>query len=92
MPWSPTQYFPHPLAITHPDGERPSTANFTSYIIVNVIIWEGLGDLLNKFRKICLALDPLSTTTVTSLIHRLEIPFTYLWYDLGYFTWTDNKC
>lgn len=49
-------------------------------------------DLANKFRKICLALDPLSTTTVTSLIHRLKIPFAYLCYDSGYFTSTDNKC
>ncbi|OQD79787.1 hypothetical protein PENANT_c044G03104 [Penicillium antarcticum] len=30
MPWSPTQYFPHPLAITHLQDCKPSVANFLS--------------------------------------------------------------
>ncbi|CAG8039355.1 unnamed protein product [Penicillium nalgiovense] len=79
MPWSPTQYFPHPLAITHLQDCKPSIANFLSYVIVEILIWEGLGDLLNKFRKVCLSLDPLDTITASSLIHRLQIPCTYFW-------------
>ncbi|KAJ6134158.1 hypothetical protein N7523_000480 [Penicillium sp. IBT 18751x] len=81
MPWSPTQSFPHPLAVTHSQDCKPSVANFLSYIVVEMMIWEGLGDLVNKFRRICLSLDPLDTITVSSLMHRLRIPFTYFWYD-----------
>ncbi|KAJ6134768.1 hypothetical protein N7523_001090 [Penicillium sp. IBT 18751x] len=79
MPWSPTQYFPHPLAITHLQDCERSVANFLSYVIVEILIWEGLGDLVNKFRKVCLSLDRLDTITASSLIHRLRIPCTYFW-------------
>ncbi|KAJ5675180.1 Sterol 3-beta-glucosyltransferase UGT80B1 [Penicillium maclennaniae] len=79
MPWSPTQSFPHPLAILHPKDCQPTVANFVSYAIVDMMVWEGLGDLVNKFRKNVLALDPLDSITAPSLIHRLQIPCSYLW-------------
>ncbi|KAJ5591949.1 uncharacterized protein N7459_002318 [Penicillium hispanicum] len=79
MPWSPTQLFPHPLAILHHQDCKPTVANFVSYAIVDMMVWEGLGDIINKFRKTSLALDSLDSITAPSLLHRLEIPCSYLW-------------
>ncbi|KAE8407340.1 UDP-glucose,sterol transferase [Aspergillus pseudonomiae] len=79
MPWSPTQSFPHPLANVRSQNTKPSVANFASYGIVEVMMWEGLGDLINQFRKKELGLDPLDAIRAPSMIHRLHIPYTYLW-------------
>lgn len=43
-------------------------------------MWEGLGDLINQFRKKELGLDPLDVIRAPTVIHRLKIPYTYLWY------------
>lgn len=43
------------------------------------MVWEGLGDIVNKFRKTSLSLDALDGMTAPSLIHRLKIPVSYLW-------------
>lgn len=80
MPWSPTQSFPHPLAILHRQDCKPTVANFVSYAIVDMMVWEGLGDIVNKFRKTTLTLDSLDGITAPSLLHRLEVPHVYLWY------------
>ncbi|KAJ5273723.1 hypothetical protein N7478_008848 [Penicillium angulare] len=79
MPWSPTQSFPHPLAIIHQQDCKPTVANFVSYAVVDMMVWEGLGDLVNTFRKKALSLDSLDSITAPSLIHRLKIPCSYLW-------------
>ncbi|KAJ5085215.1 hypothetical protein N7532_009986 [Penicillium argentinense] len=79
MPWSPTQAFPHPLATIHHNGCQPTVANFVSYAIMEMMVWEGLGDIVNKFRKKVLSLDPLDSITAPSLLPRLRIPFSYLW-------------
>ncbi|KAJ5612873.1 hypothetical protein N7510_006067 [Penicillium lagena] len=59
MPWSPTRAFPHPLANVRAKSNKVSVANFASYALFEVLMWEGLGDLVNKFRKKELGLDPL---------------------------------
>ncbi|BAE55182.1 unnamed protein product [Aspergillus oryzae RIB40] len=79
MPWSATQSFPHPLANIRARNTKPSVANFASYAIVEVMLWEGLGDLINRFRKRELGLDPLDAIRAPSIAHRLQIPYTYLW-------------
>jgi UDP:flavonoid glycosyltransferase YjiC (YdhE family) len=80
MPWSPTQSFPHPLAVLHQqDSCKPTVANFVSYAIVDMMIWEGLGDIVNKYRRNVLSLDSLDGITAPSLIHKLQIPCSYLW-------------
>ncbi|KAJ5306895.1 hypothetical protein PENANT_c003G01867 [Penicillium antarcticum] len=79
MPWTPTQSFSHPLAVLNQDGCKPTVANFVSYAVVDMMIWEGLGDLVNTWRKKFLALDDLDAITAPSLIHRLHIPYSYLW-------------
>lgn len=80
MPWSPTQYFPHPLANIRPHSTKPSVANLASYGIVEVMMWEGLGDLINRFRRKELGLDPLDAIRAPTMNHRLQIPYAYLWY------------
>ena len=80
MPWSPTQQFPHPLAIIHQQDCKPTVANFVSYAIVDMMVWEGLGDIVNKFRKKTLLLESLDGISGPSLLHRLQIPCSYLWY------------
>eukprot|EP00136_Aspergillus_niger_P006113 XP_001397020.2 UDP-glucose,sterol transferase [Aspergillus niger CBS 513.88] len=79
MPWSATQSFPHPLATIRTKNTKPSAANFASYAIVEILMWEGLGDLINSFRKRELGLDPLDAIRAPSIAHRLRIPYTYLW-------------
>ncbi|KAF9885030.1 hypothetical protein FE257_000761 [Aspergillus nanangensis] len=79
MPWSPTQSFPHPLAILHPQNLKPTVANFVSYGIVDMVVWQGLGDILNTFRKNALALQSLDTSTAPSILHKLHVPHSYLW-------------
>ncbi|KAH8705220.1 putative UDP-glucose,sterol transferase [Talaromyces proteolyticus] len=79
MPWSPTRSFPHPLASVRSRGVKASVANFASYALVEVMIWDGLGDLINNFRKNDLALDPLDLIQGPGLANNLKIPYTYLW-------------
>ncbi|KAH1845171.1 hypothetical protein KXX54_009626 [Aspergillus fumigatus] len=79
MPWTPTQAFPHPLANVRPTRTKRSVANFASYAIVEMMLYEGLGDLLNKFRKRELGLDPLDAFRGPGIVQKLRIPFTYLW-------------
>ncbi|KAF5858111.1 hypothetical protein ETB97_004877 [Aspergillus alliaceus] len=82
MPWSPTQSFPHPLAnltnISTRDA-KASVANFASYILTEMIIWQGVGDLINQFRRFELGLEQLDVMRAPSLVTRLRVPFTYMW-------------
>ncbi|KAI2785971.1 Sterol 3-beta-glucosyltransferase UGT80B1 [Penicillium oxalicum] len=79
MPWSPTQAFPHPLAVIQQQDCKPSVANFVSYAIVDMMIWEGLGDIVNKYRRTVLSLSSLDAITAPSILHKLQVPCSYLW-------------
>ena len=78
-PWSPTQAFPHPLANIQRRNVQLSAANFASYLIVEMLLWWGLSDQINKFRRRVLGLDILDAMQAPTLVHRLRIPHTYLW-------------
>ncbi|KAI9168006.1 UDP-Glycosyltransferase/glycogen phosphorylase [Paramyrothecium foliicola] len=79
MPWSPTQVFPHPLAsMSYGEGDA-RYANYLSYMAMELLTWQGLGDLINKFRTRTLRLDPISPLWGHQLLPRLRVPFTYLW-------------
>lgn len=80
MPWSPTQQFPHPLANIQSSNADPSISNYISYTLVEMLTWQGLGDLINKFRQDSLGLDPISMIWAPGMLHRLKIPYTYCWY------------
>lgn len=79
MPWSPTHSFHHPLAAMNYGQAETSTANFLSFIMMELLTWQGLGDVINKFRTRTLKLDPISPLWGHQLLSRLRLPFTYLW-------------
>lgn len=73
MPWTPTSEFPHPLSrVKQPAGYR------LSYQIVDSMIWLGIRDIINQFRKKKLKLRPV---TYLSGIQgsSSDIPHGYIW-------------
>ncbi|KAI2617246.1 glycosyltransferase family 1 protein [Hypomontagnella submonticulosa] len=79
FPYTPTQAFPHPLATIRKSNVDPGYTNFISYPLVEMMVWQGLGDLVNDFRVKTLGLDPVSTLWAPGAAYRLHVPFTYLW-------------
>ncbi|KAK0107754.1 hypothetical protein ONS96_003551 [Cadophora gregata f. sp. sojae] len=79
FPYTPTQAFPHPLANIKKSNVDPGYANFMSYPLVEMMTWQGLGDLVNTFRVKTLGLEPVSTLWAPGQLYRLKVPFTYLW-------------
>ncbi|MCL7050966.1 hypothetical protein MKW94_011673 [Papaver nudicaule] len=73
MPWTPTSQFPHPLSrIKKQAGHR------VSYQIVDSMIWLGIRDMINEFRKKKLNLRPV---TYLSGAHGSgsDVPHGYIW-------------
>ncbi|RFU23976.1 hypothetical protein B7463_g12364, partial [Scytalidium lignicola] len=79
MPYSPTQAFPHPLANIQSSNADPQLTNYISYAMIEVLSWQGLGDIINRFRKKCLGLDPVSVIWAPGMLQRLKVPHTYCW-------------
>ncbi|TGO82354.1 hypothetical protein BPOR_0852g00010 [Botrytis porri] len=79
MPWSATRSFPHPLANIQSSDTDPKTANFLSYGLVDTMTWQGLGDVINHWRKKSLDLEPVPIMAGPHLAASLDIPFTYCW-------------
>ncbi|KAG7423269.1 Sterol 3-beta-glucosyltransferase UGT80A2 [Fusarium oxysporum f. sp. raphani] len=79
MPWSPTKAFPHPLAAMSYEDADERGANYLSYMLMELLTWQGLGDLINKFRTQTLHLDPVSPMWGFQLLSRLRVPYSYLW-------------
>ncbi|KAL8737175.1 MAG: hypothetical protein Q9181_001964 [Wetmoreana brouardii] len=79
MPWSPTQAFPHPLANIQSSNADQSITNFMSYALVEMMTWQGLGDIINRFRERSLGLEPVSLMWAPGMANRLRIPYTYCW-------------
>ena len=79
FPYTPTQSFPHPLANIKASNVDQKYTNFMSYPLVELMTWQGLGDLVNKFRTKTLGLEPMSTLWAPGQLSRLKVPFTYLW-------------
>ncbi|CAG8902486.1 unnamed protein product [Penicillium egyptiacum] len=78
MPWSSTKAFPHPLAnLKYSDTSQP-IANYLSYSIVGWMTWQGLGDIVNKWRSE-IDLEPVPATEGPCLAETLNVPFTYCW-------------
>ncbi|RYP78451.1 hypothetical protein DL771_000636 [Monosporascus sp. 5C6A] len=80
MPWTSTSAFPHPLANIEMRGSHLPTgvANYVSYSAVKFMTWQGLGDLVNSWRK-TLGLKAVPSTAGPLLAERLRVPFTYCW-------------
>ncbi|RYN88773.1 hypothetical protein AA0120_g7017 [Alternaria tenuissima] len=79
MPYSPTQAFPHPLANIQSSNADPQLTNYISYVMIEALTWQGLGDIINRFRAKCLGLDPVSMIWAPGMLQRLKIPHTYCW-------------
>lgn len=79
MPWSPTRAFPQPLANIQSSNTDPVTTNYVSYALVEMMTWQGLGDVINRFRTKVLDLEPLSLLWAPAVLTRLRIPYTYCW-------------
>ncbi|KAJ2898613.1 hypothetical protein MKZ38_003810 [Zalerion maritima] len=88
MPWTSTRAFPHPLTNlkvakgkagkVKSGGVDPEVANYISYGVVEFMTWQGLGDVINKFRK-SLDLEPIAASEGPLIAETLKIPFTYCW-------------
>ncbi|KAH9873124.1 hypothetical protein J1614_005521 [Plenodomus biglobosus] len=79
MPWSPTKAFHHPLAAMEYGDVDHRSANYFSFAMMELLTWQGLGDLINKFRMQTLKLDPISPMWGFQLVQRLKVPYSYLW-------------
>ncbi|OTB01295.1 glycosyltransferase family 1 protein [Hypoxylon sp. CI-4A] len=79
MPWSPTRAFPQPLANIQSTNTDPVTTNYVSYALVEMMTWQGLGDVINRFRTKVLDLEPLSLLWAPAVLTRLRVPYTYCW-------------
>ncbi|KAJ6786514.1 hypothetical protein PWT90_09429 [Aphanocladium album] len=79
MPYSPTQAFPHPLANIQASNADPHLTNYISYAMIEILSWQGLGDIINRFRAKCLGLDPISRMWAPGMLQRLKVPHTYCW-------------
>jgi hypothetical protein len=89
MPWSPTQAFPHPLANIQSSDADVTMSNFISYALVDMLTWQGLGDVINSFRLHTLGLEPVSLIWAPGILSRLRVPHTYCWYvDSLPFSWS----
>ncbi|KAF5795580.1 putative sterol 3-beta-glucosyltransferase [Helianthus annuus] len=73
MPWTPTSEFPHPLSRV-----RQPVANRLSYQIVDALIWMGMRDIINEFRKKKLKLRPVTyLSNPNNSPH--DLPHGYIW-------------
>ncbi|CAH9129936.1 unnamed protein product [Cuscuta epithymum] len=73
MPWTPTSEFPHPLY-----RASQAVAYKLSYQIVDGLIWMGIRDVINGFRKKKLKLRP-TTYLSDSYSSSSDIPHGYIW-------------
>ncbi|KAL1836887.1 hypothetical protein VTJ49DRAFT_4529 [Mycothermus thermophilus] len=79
MPWTPTKSFPHPLADIVATNTDAAMTNYVSYALVEMLTWQGLGDVINRFRTNTLDLEPISLMWGPGLLTRLRVPTTYCW-------------
>ncbi|KAJ4324623.1 hypothetical protein N0V94_001193 [Neodidymelliopsis sp. IMI 364377] len=79
FPYTPTVHFPHPLANIKVSNVEPTYSNFMSYPLVEMMMWQGLGDLINRFRTQVLRLEDISTLWAPGQLYRLKVPYTYMW-------------
>jgi sterol 3beta-glucosyltransferase len=73
MPWTPTSEFPHPLSRV-----KQSAGYRLSYQIVDSMIWLGIRDMINEFRKKKLKLRPVTYLSGAQGSGN-DIPHGYIW-------------
>lgn len=80
FPYSPTTTMPHPLANIQNSNVSSEYTNAISYPMIEMMTWQGLGDLVNRFREKTLGLESVATLWAPGMISRLKVPFNYMWY------------
>ncbi|KJX94185.1 hypothetical protein TI39_contig4211g00019 [Zymoseptoria brevis] len=63
----------------HSSNADPQMTNFISYAMIELLSWQALGDIINRFRRKCLNLDPVSSMWGSGMLERLNVPHTYCW-------------
>ncbi|KAL8283480.1 hypothetical protein RQP46_005583 [Phenoliferia psychrophenolica] len=79
MPWVSTQAFPHPLVNISQSDASPGLTNYLSYVLVDLLAWQGLSSIINGVRESSLGLKPLSLRSGVLILERLRIPTTFCW-------------
>ncbi|EJT69033.1 hypothetical protein GGTG_13430 [Gaeumannomyces tritici R3-111a-1] len=79
MPWTATRAFSHPLANVRSANVNPRLSNYLSYGVVDLMTWQGLGDVINDWRVKDLGLDPLAAAVGPDIVAITKIPHTYCW-------------
>lgn len=79
MPWTATRAFPHPLANIKSSNADDIITNNLTYTLVEMMTWQGLGDIINRFREKVLDIPALSLLWAPGLLTRLKTPYTYCW-------------
>ncbi|KIY71268.1 glycosyltransferase family 1 protein [Cylindrobasidium torrendii FP15055 ss-10] len=77
MPWCSTTAFPHPLVNVKASNAEEGLTNYLTYALADMMTWQGVGDIINKFRKQTLRLPSLSMRTGPGLVETLRVPWTY---------------
>ncbi|KAF2156997.1 glycosyltransferase family 1 protein [Myriangium duriaei CBS 260.36] len=83
FPYSPTTAFPHPLANIKTSGANVDAnyVNFMSYALVEMMTWQGLGDLINRFRVRTLGLEAVNHLWASGNLWRMQVAHCYMWSD-----------
>lgn len=55
-------------------------SNYFSYVLVEMLIWQGLKSVINSFRVKTLGLEPINSSWGPLMLQRLRIPITYCWF------------
>ncbi|KAJ9109077.1 hypothetical protein QFC21_000405 [Naganishia friedmannii] len=79
MAWSPTSQWAHPLVNIQKTNASTQLSNYLSFGLADLMTWQGLGSVINKFRKRTLGIEKLSNREGAGLADRLKIPFMYCW-------------
>ncbi|KAL3587470.1 hypothetical protein FPOAC2_13367 [Fusarium poae] len=79
MPWTATRSFPHPLANVKSENMDPRSSNYLSYGVVDLMTWQGLGDVINSWRVNDLNLEPLTAAVGPDIVGIMKVPYTYCW-------------
>ena len=79
QPWSPTKSFPHPLS-NRGFGSKWSKKNYLSYVMVDTLMWVGLGGMINQFRQtLDLGKSHGSDIPGDSLLHAWKVPISHMY-------------
>ncbi|KAJ3889776.1 glycosyltransferase family 1 protein [Lentinula edodes] len=74
---SPTTAFPHPLVNIQSSNAQSGLTNYLSYALADIFTWQGIGDIVNKFRRRSLGLPALSLKSGAGVLDNVKVPWTY---------------